>query len=241
MTMVGYELGDVLYENSLSKKSDIEDFILEGQAEIYFVKGRMRMENKLDPKIVGNQKGNFVFWCPEEFPSNIAVKWEFKPLNEPGLAMMFFSAKGRNGEDIFDEVLSTREGIYKQYNRGDINAYHVSYYRRRLDKEIDFHTCNLRKSYGFHLVSTGPDPIPNIEDIKEPYYITLIKYENEISFYIYNPYTEKDQLLFKWIDDGEKYDAVLGEGKIGLRQMAPLIGEYANLKVYNVTKKRGEN
>ena len=40
--------------------------------------------------------------------------------------------------------------------------------------------------------------------------------------------------MFSWQDDGEEYGAVLGGGKIGFRQMAPLIGEYSDLKVYEL-------
>ncbi|MBR0365384.1 MAG: DUF1961 family protein, partial [Clostridia bacterium] len=41
-------------------------------------------------------------------------------------------------------------------------------------------------------------------------------------------------IVFSWPDDGEEYGAVLGGGKIGFRQMAPMIGEYSNLKVYQL-------
>jgi hypothetical protein len=39
-------------------------------------------------------------------------------------------------------------------------------------------------------------------------------------------------LIFTWEDDGATYGPRLQAGKIGFRQMAPLIAEYANLKVY---------
>ena len=37
--------------------------------------------------------------------------------------------------------------------------------------------------------------------------------------------------IFSWRDDGVSHGPVLGGGKIGFRQMAPLVGEYANLVV----------
>ena len=38
--------------------------------------------------------------------------------------------------------------------------------------------------------------------------------------------------LFRFVDDGQTYGPLLGGGKIRFRQLAPLIGEYADLKVY---------
>ena len=72
--------------------------------------------------------------------------------------MMFFAAQGRNGENLFDPQLQKRTGEYIQYHHGDINAFHVSYFRRKEPDERAFHTCNLRKSYGFYLVCQGADP-----------------------------------------------------------------------------------
>ena len=43
-----------------------------------------------------------------------------------------------------------------------------------------------------------------------------------------------DLTVFLWQDDGEEYGEVLGGGKIGFRQMAPMVGEYSNLKVYEI-------
>ncbi len=43
--------------------------------------------------------------------------------------------------------------------------------------------------------------------------------------------------LFRFEDDGETYGKLLEGGKIGFRQLAPMIGEYENLEVWTVTKK----
>ena len=46
----------------------------------------------------------------------------------------------------------------------------------------------------------------------------------------------KDELvtIFSWEDEGKIYGPVLDEGKIGFRQMTPLIAEYSNLVVRKV-------
>ncbi|MDP5274783.1 DUF1961 family protein [Chengkuizengella axinellae] len=217
----------LIYENPLQSETDVAGFKMEGEAQVTFPEGKMRMENLLDPSL--GQESNFVYWCPESFPENIAISWEFKPLREPGLAILFFGAAGMNGEDLFDSKLKVRKGMYRQYHHGDIHAYHVSYFRRRY-KDVDrkFHTCNLRKSYGFHLVCQGADPIPSCEDVQEPYQLLLLKRNGNIKFYI------NELLIFDWQDDGETWGPLIKGGRIGFRQMAPLIAEYADFKVYEI-------
>lgn len=218
------ENAKLIYENPLSCEKDIRDFVLEGSAVITFPEGRMRMENARSDK--EGQKANYVLWCPEEFPSDVLIEWDFFPIREPGLCMMFFAAKGRNGEDLFDEGLAARTGEYPQYHHGDINAFHISYFRRKEPDERAFHTCNLRKSYGFYLTAQGGDPIPDADEAEEPYHIAIEKKGNRVVFYI------NELEIFCFEDDGETYGPLLEGGKIGFRQLAPFIGEYANLKVY---------
>ena len=119
------ETPKLIYNNPLASKSDIDGFVLEGTANISFPEGKLRMENGLSA--AQGQKANYVLWCPKNFPSNVYIEWEFQPLKEPGLAILFFAAKGRNGEDLFDESLQPRTGEYPLYHHGDINAFHVSY------------------------------------------------------------------------------------------------------------------
>ncbi|MFA7228986.1 MAG: DUF1961 family protein [Melioribacteraceae bacterium] len=216
-----------LYDNPLKSKSDVDGFVMEGQADVSFAEGRMRMQNILDPSL--KQKANFVYWCPETFPDNIAVSWDFWPVKEPGLCIMFFSAMGKNGEDIFDKNLNKRSGDYKQYHHGDINTHHVSYFRRN-PKERGFQLSNLRKSYGHVIVTQGADPIPCVEFAEGPYQIRVVKTGPVVEFFI------NELSVFEWIDDGKTLGPVLAGGKIGFRQMAPLIADYANLKVVSVQR-----
>lgn len=216
----------LLYENPLSCEEDIADFLLEGSAKLSFPEGALRMENAMDAGL--GQKANFVLWCPEQFPEDVYITWDFKPLKEPGLCILFFAAQGINGESAFSEELNQRTGEYVQYHHGDINAFHVSYFRRKEADERAFHTCNLRKSYGFHLVAQGGDPIPDADEITEPYHIAVLKKGTTITFYI------NDLEIFRFEDDGKTYGPLLGGGAIGFRQLAPLVAEYSNLKVYAV-------
>ena len=216
----------LIYDNPLSRPEDVENFVLEGKAAISFQEGNMRLENGLDQEL--GQKANYVLWCPEEFPENIKITWEFKPVTDQGLCILFFAASGRNGEDLFDSALAERTGEYPQYHSGDINAFHVSYFRRKEPDERAFHTCNLRKSYGFHLAAQGADPLPGAADANGFYRMSIRKYHNEIRFSI------NDLLVFEFEDDGHTFGEVLKGGKIGFRQLAPLTADYRNLKVYEL-------
>jgi hypothetical protein len=216
--------GKLIYENPLGSQEDIKGFVLEGSANISFPQGRLRLENALSAE--EGQKANYVLWCPEDFPSDVRIEWKFRPLKEPGLAILFFSAKGRGGEDIFDSSLAKRTGEYVQYHHGDINAFHVSYFRRKEPDERALHTCNLRKSYGFYLVSQGGDPIPDADECNQMYRIALEKKENIVRFLV------EEVEVFRYVDDGQTYGPLLSGGKIGFRQLAPMIAEYADLKVY---------
>lgn len=216
-------MGKLIYENHLAKKEDIEGFVLEGQADISFPEGAMRLKSVIDPS--EGQKANFVLWCPVSFPSDVSIEWEFRPIKEPGLAIMFFAAKGRSGVPVLDSSLAKRSGEYPQYHSGDINAFHVSYFRRKEPDERAFHTCNLRKSYGFNLVAQGADPIPDASKDSEWYRLRILKKSGHVSFFI------NDLQIFEFIDDGVTYGDILTSGCVGFRQLAPMVAEYRNLKV----------
>lgn len=218
---------DLLYENALAADRDVADFRHEGDIAVTFPRGHMRLENKFEPDNEQHQSGAFVLWCPRDFPDRIAVSFDFRPLSNVGLAMVWVAAKGRGGEDLFDAGLAPRNGQYAQYHSGDINALHASFFRRN-PKVIDFRTCNLRKSHGFHLVCRGGDPLPDARDARTPYRVEVVKAGPHFRFSI------NDVMLYHWIDDGETCGPVLGGGKIGFRQMAGLIAEYADLKVHAV-------
>ena len=216
----------LIYSNPLTCEKDISSFILEGQAKMSFPNGCLRLENAQSAAL--GQKANYVLWCDKVFPADFALRIKFKPIREPGLAMLFFSASGREGQPLFDPGLAPRTGEYPQYHHGDINAFHLSFFRRKEPDERAFHTCNLRKSYGFYLVAQGADPIPDVADATDFYELTLVKQAGTVSFSV------NDLEVLRFTDDGYEYGPLLGEGCIGLRQLAPMAGEYKDLRVYKL-------
>ena len=211
----------LIYENPLQTPEDVAGFIAEGNPKISFDGGLVLTNG--DDESLGDY-AHFLYWVPQKFPDRIRIEWQFKPLEEPGLCMMFFSAMGQ-GKDLFDPSLPERNGYYPQYHSGAIDAYHISYYRRKYDTERCFETCNLRKSHGFHLVAQGADPLPGVADVLDFYQLAIEKDGNHVRFLM------NDLLLFSYEEDGA-YGPALAEGYIGFRQMAPMKACYKDLKVY---------
>jgi len=223
-----FALGREIHRNALASAEDVRGFRLEGQALVSFPAGRLRLANALDPAL--GQKSNFVYWFARELPADFAAGWDFRPLRDPGLCMVFFGARARSGADIFAPGLALRAGEYAQYHHGDIDTLHLSYFRRSRPRERDFQVCNLRKSYGFHLVAEGADPLPPVREAAPPYRIELVKCGADVAFFI-------DRLpVLRWTDDGQTYGPVLGAGRFGFRQMAPLVAEYSNFTVREVRR-----
>jgi hypothetical protein len=214
-----FKKGKLLYENSLSKESDLENWIMEGPAQTEFKEGWMHMYSP-------NEEGHHVFWGPEDFPGSFMAEWELQNMEpDAGLCIIFFSAKGIHGEDIFDPSLKERDGVFRQYTKSDLNAYHISYYANGKDspgREIS----HIRKNAGFHLVQQGEPGIPvSSTDIHK---MRLIKDDNRILMYV------DDRKIIDWTDDGKEYGPVLQGGKIGLRQMQWTHFRYRNFRVWEL-------
>ncbi|MFF1252831.1 DUF1961 family protein [Pseudarthrobacter sp. NPDC058329] len=211
----------VLYSNPLSGPADVADWVAEGPLSMGNLGGALELSGLLDHEEFGDH-AHWTFWCPEQFPDGIRISWEFFPVEEPGLAMVFFSANGHGGRDLFSAGLAPRTGYYPQYHSGDIDALHVSYFRHKYQSERAFRTCNLRKSAGFELVAQGADPLPPAEDAVDFYRMEVVKDGRRVAFSI------NGLPLLDWTDPSEK---VLGGGHVGFRQMAPLRAAYRNLVV----------
>jgi hypothetical protein len=209
-----------VYRNPLRAESDLDGWVAEGPVAAEATEDGVLLSS------AGGIDDHWTMWCPEVFGDRIRVSWEFSPRSEPGLAMLFFGAASISGGGIFDSGVTPRTGAYPQYHSSDIRTLHVSYFRRRWEDERAFHTCNLRKSPGFHLVAQGADPLPPVVDAREAFYrIQVVKDGVRVSFSI------DDLPLFSWTDD-ESTGPRVREGRIGFRQMSPLTACYRNLEVH---------
>jgi len=216
-----------IYYNPLKTPADIGDWVMEGQVGLDFDTGAMRMRNLTSAD--KGQAANFVFWCPEVFPDDIEIRWNFTALEEPGLCILFFAARGLlpGGGDchVLDKRLKPRSGIYDQYTKSDVSALQIAYFRRRWPEERAFHLSNLRRAPGFELLAQGADPLPDVKDATPPYRMRLRKSRAGVTFFI------NDLKVVEWAASGAK---VPGQGSIGFRQMAPLVARYSELEVFKV-------
>lgn len=211
------EKGALLYSASFSNADELRDWKMEGAGKTEFSDGRMIMYSP-------GEEGHHVFWCPQEFPASFIAEWEVQNLHtDGGLCIIFFAAKGLNGEDIFDASLPKRDGTFKNYTKGAINNYHISYYANAKG-EKGRETANLRKNKGFHKVQTGEPGIPIHST--EVHKVKLVKQQGHIQLFI------DGRSIINYMDDGKRYGAVLEGGKIGFRQMKWTRFAYRNFKVW---------
>jgi len=213
--------GPLIYQNSLGSAAAVGDWVMEGPGKVEFKNGWMEM-------YAPDEKYHHVFWCPVDFPGSFIAEWEAQNLNtEAGLCILFFSAQGKNGEDIFDASFPLRDGTFSQYTKSEkLNAYHISYYangKGNPGRDIS----HLRKNSGFHLVQQEEPGIPVAS--KEIHKLKLVKDGSRIIMYV------EDRKIIDWTDQKE-YGPVLQEGKIGFRQMQWTHFRYKNFKVWELSK-----
>lgn len=195
--------------------------------------------------------GHIVCWNKKfETDGNYIVEYDFEPLSPIGLGIVFFSAKGLNGEDVLSDQLKPRHGAFKQYIKSDINCYHISYWANS-PASGKRNTSNLRKNSGFYCLANGHDPSVRELDYSSETFtfskhkVRLVKLDAQIRFYIDGQlvidFTDKKindilddagNVIKEGVDTGN----VLAGGRIGLRQMAGLKAEYSNFKVYKICK-----
>ncbi len=215
-----YAKGKLIYSNNLSSEKKVKDWKLEGKANVEFKGGWMHLYSP-------NEENHHVYWCPHDFPANFIAEWDAQNFKvDAGLCIIFFCAKGLHGEDIFDSSLPKRTtGEFKDYTRGAMNCYHISYYANGRDQPGRL-IANLRKNAGFHLIESSEPGIPlNYTGVN---HLKLVKNEGQILMYV------NGRKIIDWKDDGNKLGPILGAGKIGFRQMQWTHFAYCNFKVWEI-------
>lgn len=207
-----------VYENSFDDPSALKDWKLEGGKRMSVSDGNLVLES--DP---AKAKDHLVCWLTKEVPGDFLLEFTLRPKDRHnGLNIVFFNARGINGESIFDPSLKPRTGEYPQYNRGDINCYHVSYWAGGRE------SSNMRKSFGFHLVVEGGLDLIHSAPADAFQTVRIYKRGGAIRVMV------DDVVEIAYDDDGKTFGPVYTHsGWIGLRQMAKTERcEYGYVKVY---------
>lgn len=213
--------GALIYESALDGESSVDGWVMEGPGEVRFEDGWMTMSSRRPD----GPEGHHVFWNPVDFPERFLAEWTIQPLSDYGLCIVFFAAGGAGGEDLFDASLQPREGVFARYTEGDVASYHISYYANTPFNPGRI-TANMRRNPGVFLVSNGPPGIPT--GSTDIHTIRLMKDGGHVVL------TVDDRIVIEYEDDGTRHGPVLGEGKIGLRQMQWMQARYRDFRVYEL-------
>ena len=214
-----FSKGKLIYESTMQSPESVKGWRMEGPGVLEFKDGWMHM---FSPK----EKMHHVYWSPKTFPSKFIAEWDAQNLDtNAGLCIVFFAAKGVMGQDIFDPVLTKRNGSIKQYTDGEIINYHISYYTNSI-KNPDRGYSNLRKNNKFLLVQKGKEGIPT--ESKGIHKIRLLKNDSHIVMFVDN------RKIIDWTDDGKTHGPVYTTGRIGFRQMKWTHFRYRNFKVWGL-------
>ena len=213
-----------LYETAFDSLEVLDDWSLEGGKSANIENGKLVLESHPSEDPDDRSRNHLVYWLKREVPSDFMLEFSVCPQNRKwGLNIVFFNARGVNGEDIFEPPIQSRDGLFKLYHSGDLNNYHVSYWAGNRG------TANLRKNKGFNLVSEGKDLIAGAP--AEAFQIVRI-YKRGGKIRI----TVDGALSVAYDDDGTTFGPVLMQsGWIGLRQMGHTLRcEYGYLKVFSL-------
>ena len=214
------DYGNIVYESSFDNQAALNDWRLEGGKRMSIAEGNMVLESQP----TDDDRNHLVCWLRREVPADFLLEFTVRPQDrKKGLNIVFFNARGVNGESIFDPTLQERNGVFKQYHSGDLNNYHVSYWAG------DRGFSNLRKNHGFHLVSSGKDYII-AGGPREFQTVQIYKRAEKIRVAV-------DGLVaVAFDDDGKTFGPVHNHsGWIGLRQMGHTSRcEYGHVKIYGL-------
>ena len=215
--------GKLLYSQRLNNKTDVRKWIMEGPGKITYRDNAMKLQTQ--PKGTFAGPGHFVFWCPMTFPNRFIADWQFKPVKKTGLAIIFFAARGADGEDIFNPRLPPRDGIFSQYTHGAIVSYHFSYFANLPLFQAGRPSSNLRKNNRFYLTAVGPVAVaPGTGTFQK---LRIIKDGRHIQLLV------NGKVALDWTDNQpRRFGKPYGRGKIGFRQMAGTVGEYRDFHVW---------
>ncbi len=221
----------LIYENLFNQSEDEwltemqEEWVLEGKGITRCGDGYLSLRSEIFT-VPRDNDGHFNLWLKRDFPANVAFEWDFRysEPGEEGLAIIIWAAMGRNGEDIFDPALPVRRGeVMSDFHTGALNCYHTSYIARGRK------TANLRKNYGFHVLTNGYD-LSTVSKPEEWHKIRLEQCNGTIRLLFDGKET------YSYTDDRTIGGPVINTGgKFAFRQQNNLHrGDYRNLRVYRL-------
>jgi hypothetical protein len=204
-----------VYSCAFDRPSDADDWVLEGGSSCRVEKGCLVLESAAMEEVAPNQ---LVCWLKREAPADFLLEFTVRPEDRGrGLNIVFFNARGVNGQGIFDPSLARRDGVFKQYVNGDLQAWHISYWAGGRE------TAHLRRDPGLRMVAVGKDLVTG-GPAGAFQKVSIHKRGGRIRLAV------DGQLALEHLGDGSEGNV---PGWIGLRQMARTRHcEYDSFAVY---------
>ena len=145
-----------------------------------------------------------------------------------GLTLVFFAAEGLEGQDIFDLDLPPRNGVYRNYNKGALANYTVSYWSRNKKPSLvakgEAFTTRVRRNPGANIIATNASLTDKCNDCD--FKIRILKVGGEIT-------AEINGTVVNHVTDHDPH----GGGFIGLRCMQSVDKvSYDNFRVWSVNR-----
>ncbi len=211
------EPNDLLWEETFD--GDLSNWVVEGPSDVRIEDGHLFVKSLTGEGAPHTGMPGVLVWRKDDLPADFLAEWDFTPVSEPeGFFLVFFAAKGRGGEDLFDSSLPTRNGEFPAYTQGAINCYHVSYCRNYQN------SVNLRKNAGLTLVCSTE--LSAIRQSGRTHHVELAKKGGYVRLRV------DGKVCLEWLDEGQTLGPVLGAGKFGLREVYDTEGYYDTIRVY---------
>jgi hypothetical protein len=171
------------------------------------------------------RRSHMVVWNRRIFPADFLLEYGMSPdASTNGLAIVFFCAAVKDGDDIFALSLPPRRADYASYHSGAIANYSDSYWSRNTAGESV--SNRLRKNPGFQLVAEGPSLTTGSTAVT--HHVRILKSGAHIEIEM------NGHAIFQWDDPAKP----LGAGRIGLRSMEGVTTvSYSGFKVWEIARR----
>jgi hypothetical protein len=172
---------------------------------------------------------HMVVWNKNRFPADMLFEFTVNHHgSDDGLTLVFFAAEGVEGQDLFDLGLPPRNGVYRNYNKGQLKNYTVSYWSRNRKPSLvargEAFTNRIRKNPGANVLATHASQTSECSDCD--YHVRILKAGGEIA-------VEINGVVVNRVKDNDP----LGGGYIGLRNMQGVkLVSYEDFRVWSAQR-----
>jgi hypothetical protein len=175
-----------------------------------------------------------VVWNKSRFPADMMFEFTVNHHgSNDGLTLVFLAAEGQQGQDIFDLDLPPRHGVYRNYNKGSLKNYTVSYWSRNKKPSLvlrgEAYSNRIRKNPGANILATNASLTDKCNDCD--FKVRILKIGGNIT-------AEINGTVVNHVSDPDP----LGAGYIGLRSMQGVhLVSYDDLRIWSAQPAEGVN